>query len=87
MADTIHSKAEQLDLGADLIKQVRYLSPGGRRKLSIGMALIGDARVIILDEPTSNLDLESREQIWNILRGVAQGRAVLISTQHIDEAE
>jgi len=45
---------------SDLDKQVRLLSPAAKRKLSIAMALIGDAKFIILDEPTSNLDLKSR---------------------------
>ena len=41
-------------------KKVKYLSGGMRRKLSLGMALIGDAKFIILDEPTSCLDYQSR---------------------------
>ena len=49
---------------------MRFLSPGARRKLSIAMALIGDAKFIILDEPTSNLDLKSREKIWLLIKKV-----------------
>ena len=55
------------------------------------MALIGDAKFIILDEPTSNLDLRSREKIWFLIKKIVsskdQERAILISTQHIEEAD
>jgi ABC-type multidrug transport system ATPase subunit len=46
------------------------------------MALIGDAKFIILDEPTSNLDLRSREKIWVLIKKIAKNseRAILIST-------
>ena len=55
------------------------------------MALIGDAKFIILDEPTSNLDLRSREKIWYLIKKIVSTkgteRAILISTQHIEEAD
>ena len=70
---------------------MKYLSPGARRKLSVSMALIGEAKFIILDEPTSNLDLKSREKIWKLIKQIASDslyeRAILISTQHIEEAD
>ncbi len=43
-----------------MLKFVKFLSPGSRRKLSLCIALVGEAKLIILDEPTANLDLESR---------------------------
>ena len=45
-------------------KLVKELSGGMKRKLSLGMALIGGTQTIILDEPTSGLDVESRQQVW-----------------------
>ncbi len=63
------------------------------RKLSIAMSLIGDAKLIIMDEPTSNLDLRSREKIWRLLSKLVASenkkinRTILISTQYIEEAE
>jgi ABC-2 type transport system ATP-binding protein len=44
------------------------LSPGGKRKLSICLALIGNPKLLILDEPTSNLDLLSRNNILRVIR-------------------
>jgi ABC-type multidrug transport system ATPase subunit len=59
---------------------VKFLSGGVKRKLSIGMALIGDARFIILDEPTANLDYHSRKQIWKVIKSISKGRAILLTT-------
>ena len=54
------------------------------------MALIGKARLVIMDEPTGNLDLKSREMIWNIIINLKKTQpktAFIISTQHIEEAD
>lgn len=58
-----------------------------KRKLSLGMALIGETETIILDEPTSGLDVESREQMWALIRTLKQERSIIMSTQHIEEAD
>ena len=58
-----------------------------KRKLSLGMALIGATKTIILDEPTSGLDVESREQMWELIRTLKEGRSIIMSTQHIEEAD
>ena len=51
------------------------------------MALIGGSKLIILDEPTSGLDVESRRQVWNLIRQIKQGRSIIMSTQHLEEAD
>ena len=63
------------------------LSGGMKRKLSLGMSLIGDSSVIILDEPTSGLDVDSRRQIWELIKKVRKERSIIMSTQHIEEAD
>lgn len=68
-------------------KLVKELSGGMKRKLSLGMALIGGTQTIILDEPTSGLDVESRQQVWELIRTLKQGRSIIMSTQHIEEAD
>mmetsp|Transcript_17959 Transcript_17959/g.12960 ORF Transcript_17959/g.12960 Transcript_17959/m.12960 type:complete len:92 (-) Transcript_17959:394-669(-) len=51
-------------------KLAKGLSGGMKRKVSLGMALIGGSQVIILDEPTSGLDVESRRQVWDLIRKI-----------------
>jgi len=64
-------KLEKLGKRVGLLNRIDYLvknlSAGYKRKLSIGIALIGNPRLLILDEPTSNLDLSSREMIWKVI--------------------
>jgi len=68
-------------------KLVSELSGGMKRKLSLGMALVGKPSVIVLDEPTSGLDVDSRRQVWSLIRKMKKGRSILMSTQHIEEAD
>ncbi|PAA64157.1 hypothetical protein BOX15_Mlig013021g2 [Macrostomum lignano] len=63
------------------------LSAGQQRKLAVIMALMGNPRVLFLDEPTSGLDPESRRRMWRLLQEYRHGRAILISTQFMDEAD
>ncbi len=63
-------------------------SGGMRRRLDIAMSLIGDPRVLFLDEPTTGLDPQSRIEVWKTIRALAgQGTTVLLTTQYLDEAE
>jgi ABC-2 type transport system ATP-binding protein len=63
--------------------------PGGmRRRLDIAMSLIGDPPVLVLDEPTTGLDPQSRLEVWRTVRELAgRGTTVLLTTQYLDEAE
>jgi ABC-type multidrug transport system ATPase subunit len=63
------------------------LSAGNRRLISIAMALIGDAKILIVDEPTANLDPISRNRVWEALLNLKKKYSILISTQNIEEAE
>lgn len=63
------------------------MSGGMKRKLSLAMALIGNSRTIILDEPTSGLDVESRRQVWELILKIREQRSIILSTQHIEEAD
>jgi ABC-2 type transport system ATP-binding protein len=59
-----------------------------RRRLDIAMSLIGDPRVVFLDEPTAGLDPRARLEVWQAVRRLAgQGTTVLLTTQYLDEAE
>ncbi|XP_067845678.1 retinal-specific phospholipid-transporting ATPase ABCA4 [Heptranchias perlo] len=66
---------------------VQNLSGGMQRKLSVALAFIGAAKVIILDEPTSGVDPYSRRSIWDLLLKYRSGRTIILSTHHMDEAD
>ena len=68
-------------------KLVKTLSGGMKRKLSLGMSLVGKSQVIILDEPTSGLDVDSRREVWDLINQVKKNRCIILSTQHIEEAD
>ena len=63
-------------------------SGGMRRRLDLAMTLMGDPRIIFLDEPTTGLDPRSRHTMWQIIRDlVAGGVTILLTTQYLDEAD
>ncbi len=69
-------------------RRVSTYSGGMRRRLDIAMSLIGDPPVIFLDEPTTGLDPQARNEVWQAIRVLArQGTTVLLTTQYLDEAE
>lgn len=63
------------------------LSGGMKRKLSVGIAMIGGSKVVILDEPTSGMDPFSRRSTWNVIQKMKQGRIILLTTHFLDEAD
>ncbi|MGK5170045.1 ABC transporter ATP-binding protein [Geodermatophilus sp. CPCC 205761] len=68
--------------------RVRSLSGGERRRLDLTLALLGHPSVLVLDEPTTGLDPESRRTVWELVRGlVGDGAAVVLTTHHLEEAE
>ncbi|NAZ84228.1 ATP-binding cassette domain-containing protein, partial [Kineococcus sp. R8] len=66
----------------------KSLSGGERRRLDLALALLGRPELLLLDEPTTGLDAESRRRVWDLVRAlVAEGTAVLLTTHHLEEAE
>ncbi|KAI9224622.1 hypothetical protein BC828DRAFT_402117 [Blastocladiella britannica] len=63
------------------------LSGGEKRRLSIAIALIGDPKVVFLDEPTTGLDPEVRRLIWTIITKARVGKTIVITTHSMEEAE
>ena len=68
--------------------RVRLLSGGQRRRLDLGLALVGDPELIFLDEPTTGFDPGARRRAWETIRGLRSlGKTILLTTHYLDEAE
>ena len=68
--------------------RVRRLSGGQRRRLDLGLALVGDPELIFLDEPTTGFDPAARRRAWETIRGLrGLGKTILLTTHYLDEAE
>jgi ABC-2 type transport system ATP-binding protein len=79
---------EQFDLVEAARKPAATYSGGMRRRLDLAMTLVGDPRIIFLDEPTAGLDPRSRRVMWQIIRSlVADGVTIFLTTQYLDEAD
>jgi ABC-2 type transport system ATP-binding protein len=79
---------EQFDLVESGVKPASTYSGGMRRRLDLAMTLVGDPRIIFLDEPTTGLDPRSRLTMWQIIRDlVADGVTIFLTTQNLDEAD
>jgi ABC-2 type transport system ATP-binding protein len=67
---------------------VRRLSGGQRRRLDLGLALVGDPELLFLDEPTTGFDPAARRAAWETIRGLRSlGKTILLTTHYLDEAE
>ncbi|HYH93906.1 MAG TPA: ATP-binding cassette domain-containing protein, partial [Candidatus Saccharimonadales bacterium] len=99
MADLNHlGKAEGRRRATDLLERFELTeaarttpatySGGMRRRLDLAMGLMGDPRIVFLDEPTTGLDPRSRRAMWQIVRDlVADGVTILLTTQYLEEAD
>uniref|UniRef100_A0A5F9DDS2 ATP binding cassette subfamily A member 5 n=1 Tax=Oryctolagus cuniculus TaxID=9986 RepID=A0A5F9DDS2_RABIT len=78
-----------LDLDMQAIKdnQAKKLSGGQKRKLSLGIAVLGNPKVLLLDEPTAGMDPCSRHIVWNLLKYRKANRVTVFSTHFMDEAD
>ncbi|CAH0746956.1 unnamed protein product [Bemisia tabaci] len=91
------SKSEATVQGMQLLKfllmeskkdaRPTHLSGGMKRKLSLAIALMGSPKILMLDEPTSGMDPESRREMWDLLLTLRENRTILITTHHLEEAE
>ena len=65
----------------------KRLSGGMKRKLQLGMALIGDSKLVFLDEPSSGLDTTSRREMWDMLKNYRDDRIIILTTHYMEEAD
>uniref|UniRef100_UPI00398F4B51 phospholipid-transporting ATPase ABCA1-like n=1 Tax=Pristiophorus japonicus TaxID=55135 RepID=UPI00398F4B51 len=87
----VRTEVEQMVLDVGLPHKrketTNKLSGGMQRKLSVALAFVGGSKVVILDEPTAGVDPYSRRGIWDLLLKYRQGRTIILSTHHMDEAD
>jgi ABC-2 type transport system ATP-binding protein len=68
--------------------RVRTLSGGQKRRLDLGLGLIGDPEILFLDEPTTGFDPAARRAAWDVIRSLRSlGKTILLTTHYLDEAE
>jgi ABC-type multidrug transport system ATPase subunit len=68
-------------------KQVGKYSGGMKRRLSVAISLIGDPKVVFMDEPSTGLDPASRNNLWNVVKEAKRNRAIVLTTHSMEEAE
>jgi len=79
---------DAFDLEGAADKRVKTYSGGMRRRLDLAISMITPPALLFLDEPTTGLDPRSRNQLWDVVRGLAaDGVTVLLTTQHLEEAD
>jgi ABC-2 type transport system ATP-binding protein len=79
---------ERVSLQEKAKARVGKLSGGQKQRLAVACALVGDPDLLLLDEPTTGLDPQSRRQLWDLIREFGtQGRTVLLTTHYMEEAE
>jgi ABC-2 type transport system ATP-binding protein len=79
---------ELVGLGEKRRARVRTLSGGQKRRLDLGLGLIGDPEILFLDEPTTGFDPAARHAAWEVIRSLRSlGKTILLTTHYLDEAE
>ncbi len=79
---------DRFDLSDAADRPSKTYSGGMRRRLDLALALVAEPPVLILDEPTTGLDVRSRQQMWEVIRElVASGATLLLTTQYLEEAD
>lgn len=78
---------QAVGLEAFATRMAHALSGGNKRKLSLGIALMGNPTVVLLDEPSSGLDAASKRIMWKTLASTVPGRSILLTTHSMEEAD
>jgi ATP-binding cassette subfamily A (ABC1) protein 3 len=74
-------------LTVDKKKVAGSLSGGNKRKLSVAIALCGQSKLVLLDEPTAGMDLSARRGLWDMLKNYRRDRIIILTTHYMDEAD
>lgn len=87
MIKDVAERLEDVALTAAADTPCGNYSGGMKRRLSVSIALIGDPKIVFLDEPTTGMDPVSRRQVWNLIERVKRGRVTLLTTHSMEEAD
>ena len=94
MGGTKQQRSDQIDKLIKDLELVEYrdtlainLSGGNRRKLQVGLALVGDSKLVLLDEPTAGLDITARRKMWDLLVKYKENKVMILTTHYMDEAD
>ena len=85
--EKIRELSKTFGLDSVLDKRAGKLSGGWQRRLSIAMALIGEPKILFLDEPTLGLDVIARSELWDVIRSLKGRATVILTTHYMEEAE
>lgn len=85
--ETMENLITQFHLDQVRKKPAGKLSGGWQRRLSIAMALIGQPEILFLDEPTLGLDVLTRQELWQIIKGLKGTVTIILTTHYMEEAE
>ncbi|KAH9907489.1 P-loop containing nucleoside triphosphate hydrolase protein [Xylariomycetidae sp. FL2044] len=83
----VRAVLQAVGLEAFSTRMAGALSGGNKRKLSLGIALMGNPSVVLLDEPSSGLDAAAKRIMWRTLAGIVPGRSILLTTHSMEEAD
>ncbi len=87
----VKTRVEEIieEFGLEEVRETRSckLSGGWQRRLSIAMAIIGEPKVILLDEPTLGLDVLARRELWKAIEKLKEKRTIILTTHYMEEAE
>lgn len=83
----VQAVIQAVGLQAFSARMAAKLSGGNKRKLSLGIALIGNPTVLLLDEPSSGMDAAAKRVMWKTLAAVVPGRSLLLTTHSMEEAD
>ncbi|KAM7264294.1 hypothetical protein ACFE04_001977 [Oxalis oulophora] len=89
LTEAVEESLKNLNLfhGGVADKQSRKYSGGMKRRLSVAISLIGDPKVVYMDEPSTGLDPASRNSLWNVVKEAKRDRAIILTTHSMEEAE
>ena len=79
--------ANMVNLGKNRNKLIAYLSGGNKRKVAVGLSLLSSAKVMVMDEPTTGVDVTNSREIWEVIRRLLEGRSLVLASHMMQEVE